>query len=335
MTRAGDNPSSDPGPFQWPPRPAQANHARGVEPHDVDGEARGGGDAARGSGDDGRDLSAATHAARGADAVRDQPGRRAGRGSGSSLDVDTGAGRTAWQQIEGALLGLTRPPLVVRAREAGWMPDEAGAFCPRCAASVGAFEGDETGCPACRGVKVPWERAVRLGVYEGVLRDIIHDVKFSAWRALGEELGALMGSAVCAAADRAGVERGRFVVTPVPTTLWRRLSRGVDHTGALARGVAGVVGAPVVRVLDRRHRPAQTRVPASRREANVRGTMRVRRADLGGSLVVLVDDVRTTGATLREACRAVWDMPRESRPEGIWVATAAVAEGEQWRRKGR
>ncbi len=270
---------------------------------------------------------------RGAPADVGGAGRLAERGreaSGSSLDVDAGlfAPEGAWHAVEETFLGLVRPPLVVRARDAGWMPDAPGAYCARCAGGVGSFEADAPGCPRCAGGGagggVAWARAVRLGEYEGLLREMIHDVKFAAWRVLGEELGALLGSAVCDAAERMGVERARLMIVPVPTTLWRRLSRGVDHTRAIARGVGRVCGAPVVPAIGRWRRPPQVGVPASRREANVRGSMWARRVDLRGMTVVLVDDVRTTGATLREACRALETLPPERRPAAVWVATLAV-----------
>jgi len=43
-------------------------------------------------------------------------------------------------------------------------------------------------CPACRGKRLPWARAVRLGEYDGLLRDAIHEVKFTRWRTLGSDL---------------------------------------------------------------------------------------------------------------------------------------------------
>lgn len=255
---------------------------------------------------------------------------RAREGAGSSLDVDAGlfAPEGAWHAVEETFLGLVRPPLVVRARVAGWMPDEPRAYCARCGGGVGSFEADATGCPRCAGGGagggVAWARAVRLGEYEGLLREMIHDVKFAAWRVLGEELGALLGSAVCDAAERAGVERSRLVIVPVPTTLWRRLSRGVDHTRAIARGVGRVCGAEVMRALGRWRRPPQVGLPVGMREMNVRGSMWARRVDLRGMTVVVVDDVRTTGATLREACRALGTLAPEDRPASVWGATLAV-----------
>jgi predicted amidophosphoribosyltransferase len=69
--------------------------------------------------------------------------------------------------------------------------------------------------------------------------------------------------------------------------------------------VAGRTGLPVARALVRRvDTPPQTGLSAARRRANVAAAFAVRgRAQVAGRVVVLVDDVRTTGATVR-ACAA-------------------------------
>ena len=56
--------------------------------------------------------------------------------------------------------------------------------------------------------------------------------------------------------------------------------------------------------------PSQTDLPAARRHANVRDAFAVRprsRAGIDGRVVVLVDDVSTTGATLEACARALKD----------------------------
>jgi predicted amidophosphoribosyltransferase len=247
------------------------------------------------------------------------------RAGGSSLDAD--APRRSWglwHEVEASWLGLARAPLRVRAAEAGWAPDEPGQYCPRCATSVGAFEPDRRGCAACRDRGVPWSRAVRLGAYEGFLRDVVLEVKFSAWRAPGVELGRMLGARVAQAAEEDGLDPRALLVVPVPTTLRRRVARGVDHSGAIARGVAEVLGARMVRALRRRHGATQVSVAPSRRVRNVHRTMRATAADLRGQTVLIVDDVRTTGATLAEACRALRNVPPEERGRDIWVATVGV-----------
>ena len=63
----------------------------------------------------------------------------------------------------------------------------------------------------------------------------------------------------------------------------------------------------IVPALGRRHRPSQLNVAPHLRAANVAGTMwlRIPPARLAGRLVIVIDDVATTGATLRAATHAI------------------------------
>jgi ComF family protein len=139
-----------------------------------------------------------------------------------------------------------------------------------------------------------------------VLRDVVHALKYDARCSTAAPLAALMrdaGQAVLAGAD---------IVVPVPLHPRRRWRRGFNQSDLLARQL----GLPMAKALARsRHTPPQVGVPAARRHRNVRDafqicprtTARAARDPAGpldGLVVVLVDDVCTTGATL-EACARV------------------------------
>lgn len=109
--------------------------------------------------------------------------------------------------------------------------------------------------------------------------------------------------------------RRRAVVVPIPSSFRRRVRRGIDHAGAISRGVAGALGLPLRHALWREHRPMQRGLSPTAREANLKGSMHLRRGfDLAGATVLLVDDVCTSGATLRAACRALRDGARRGSP---------------------
>ena len=152
-------------------------------------------------------------------------------------------------------------------------------------------------CPRCRRTHRRIDRARAIGVYDGALRAIIHALKYEGRRSLARPLGHLMRQ------RGADMLAGAACVVPVPLHPSRRRQRGFNQAGDLARHL----GVPVSHALRRvRATPTQTGLPAARRHRNVRDAFAATRSAraLTGAIVVLVDDVSTTGATL-EACARV------------------------------
>lgn len=129
-------------------------------------------------------------------------------------------------------------------------------------------------------------------VHRGHARDTVLGLKYANARHAARELGRLMALAVD--------EPGRLdVVTWAPTSAARVAQRGYDPAELLARSVAGYLGLPCRRLLYReRSSGPQT---GKGRVARLEGP-RFRARPMWRRLAVLVvDDVTTTGATMREA----------------------------------
>lgn len=195
-----------------------------------------------------------------------------------------------------------------------------GAVCAECWQGLG-----ESG-PVHDG-PAPIVRSASLGEYDGSLRAIIHALKYGGRRSLAAPLSrrlAACGAEVLADAD---------AVVPVPLHPRRERERGFNQAEDLARAL----GVPVWRVLRRVvHTRPQVDLPAAARHDNVRDAFAVlphqpvwprRRAhprSLLGSVLVLVDDVTTTGATLQACGRAL----RQAGVREVRALTAArVASG--------
>lgn len=250
--------------------------------------------------------------------------------------------RSLWEHIEEAWLGVLSPAWARRCRETSWQPEPVGLWCQRCGRSVGDFEADQAGCTSCRDSAVPWDAVIRLGPYEGLLRDAILEIKHSGFRRLATDVGRELGEQI----DRAigPQDPDAVLLVPIPMALRRRAQRPLDHTHALARGVQAALaecwGRPssIAQPLLRRFTPTQQSKSFDVRRKNLRGTMRRKpwQSDwsLAGKSVILIDDVLTSGATLEEACRALREGLKPAKNEkrsgqspqfSVLAAIAAVA----------
>jgi ComF family protein len=160
-------------------------------------------------------------------------------------------------------------------------------------------------------------RGRSIGAYEGALRDILHALKYGRRRSLAQRLSRMMA------------EHGRDVladaqiVVPVPLHRRRERERGFNQADDLARGL----GLPIVQALRRtRMTRPQVDLPKEERRENVqdafamatngaffilrhsgRAEARPLQGAVEGAVVVLVDDVATTGATLDACARVLKD----------------------------
>lgn len=138
-------------------------------------------------------------------------------------------------------------------------------------------------------------RATAIGPYEGTLKAIVHALKYDRRSTIARHLARRMRDA------GADVLAGADAVVPVPLHRSRERARGFNQARELARHL----DLPVVDALGRvRRTDSQADLPAVARQGNVRGAFaRASGTSVAGLVVVLVDDVSTTGATLN-ACAA-------------------------------
>jgi ComF family protein len=172
------------------------------------------------------------------------------------------------------------------------LPRHAGIAC-RCGLPVAA---GLSACPRCRRGRAVFAAGSSLGPYEGSLRTVIHELKFSGRRRAASRLAE---SLLETGATRELVATSDVLVA-VPLHPRRLRERGFNQAALLALELARRTGRSccpdaLVRRLDT---APQAGLTAAARRRNVRQAFAVRRkAMVAGRTVTLVDDVVTTGAT--------------------------------------
>ncbi len=126
-------------------------------------------------------------------------------------------------------------------------------------------------------------------------RELVAALKFAGRLTLAERAAAAIVGALPA-------ELEPRAVVPVPASPWRRRRRGFDPAESIAAAVADLLHVPFEPVLRRGGGPRQ--VGRSRRD-RIASPPRVRATACPPYPALLVDDVLTTGATLRACAVAV------------------------------
>jgi ComF family protein len=208
------------------------------------------------------------------------------------------------------------------------------AVCPECAAQITwvasplctccgrVFEsqdGPDRVCGDCQADPPPFTRARAAALYDGPVAQAITGFKFSRQLAFLPVMQYWLKQPLClelvAAAD---------FLAPVPLHPKRIKNRGFNQSLLLARAFPG---APVAReALTRtRHTPPQVGLNPKERRDNVKGAFAVTDpARVQDKSVLLIDDLYTTGSTVKECARVL----RKAGARRVEVLTVARVKHE-------
>ena len=186
-------------------------------------------------------------------------------------------------------------------------------FCPSCG---GEYEGYLAVCPEC--VEHPafsWDGAVCACAMKGLLKELLHSFKYQRQPELSRTLGDL---AFLAAADR--LPRVDCVV-PVPLHWTRLLRRGFNQSALIARRLSVHLGVPAENLLKRtRSTGQQSKLTGAERRENLSGAFSIKDLPkVKNRVILLTDDVMTTGATLSEAASVL----KKAGAEKVYVFALA------------
>jgi len=251
-------------------------------------------------------------------AARVHPLRRVRRAAGELLDVIfpprcAVCGR--WGDADGRPLCALCSESVSRERLA--------RTCPVCAADAAPYTESWDGCVECRDVRRRIGGTVRVGAYRATVGRMLRLYKYHHREDIEPLLAEWLTDSL--AATR-WIERVEAVVS-VPTHWRRAISRRFHAADALARAVARNLDLPPTGILRRtRGGPHQVGLSVEDRRKNVRGAFALRSGvKLRRAKLLLIDDVRTTGATVEECARVL-------RRGGAAEVYAGVVARSNWSR---
>lgn len=198
------------------------------------------------------------------------------------------------------------------------LPFRTGGHCPRCGELYEDGAGPVYLCGECRRRLPPWGRIGFVGPYRGVLKEMIHEFKFSGRVDRSRVLQELLA--------RAYFQHGLGfpdLLVPVPLHPSRLRRRGFNQSLELARFLGRVLEVPVARdvLVRQRNTVAQSTLTRSERLSNLKGAFVVRKELCRDRSIVLVDDVMTTGTTLR-TCAATLRKAGAGRVDVLVLARA-------------
>jgi len=174
-----------------------------------------------------------------------------------------------------------------------------GRICPYC----GGFSRGEPSCDCLRGSlpkvmdKKPLRGLFTVSLYDQNWRRLIHDLKYRKRSAAARPLGNWLAGEI---------KRENYccpeAVVPVPLHRQRELERGYNQSALLAVYIAKSLHLPYLELLVK-EKPTVSQVPLSyrQRQENVHGSFKPNVKIKPGITVLLVDDVYSTGATMKEA----------------------------------
>jgi len=192
-------------------------------------------------------------------------------------------------------------------------------YCPRCGRDVSRFAIVNNACPDCQGLEIHFDGISRCGFYADSLREMILTFKLAGRTELAEPLSSFANSALQGAAFYHDIE----LFVPVPLHWTRRLTRGYNQSHILAKKLNhpdAKISTDLVRIRRTAKQPAMA--TAAQRRANVADAFAARfRHPFAQKKICLVDDIKTTGATLNECAKTL----KEAGAANVYALVLAVA----------
>jgi ComF family protein len=149
-------------------------------------------------------------------------------------------------------------------------------------------------CVSCKLSTPPFKALRSWAVFEGPIRHAIHSLKYKRNMVLGDTFAQYLVEFV------KGLGWQVDMVVAVPLGKQRMMERGYNQVGLLAKPFSGLQHWPYIPKALERVRETRSQVGLSpiERKENISGAFQADQALVSGKVILVMDDVATTGATL-------------------------------------
>lgn len=189
--------------------------------------------------------------------------------------------------------------------------------CPRCGQAAGPHIPTGASCVHCQHDK-DWPQTKAVFRNETVGRELVHRLKYQSEVALADLFGVEIANLYRADPPN--------LVTSVPMHWTRRFWRGYNQAEEIARVVARELNCPMKSVFRRkRMTPALYNKSRPERIDIVQNAFQLRSSSVQGKKILVVDDIATTGSTLKELSALL----KSSQIQSVQVAVVALTPAQR------
>ncbi len=181
------------------------------------------------------------------------------------------------------------------------MPPLSPAHCSCCAQAFPNATSKHL-CEICLKQTPAFSKVYAAGLYQSNIKAAVHKLKYRNQLTLAKPLGQLLGETIAAAGENFAPD----IIVPVPLHPHRLRQRGYNQALEVARPISKQLCAPLdIKLLQRSRKTQQQQgLSAPERRKNLRKAFALTSEPLALK-ILLIDDVMTTGETVRECCRTL------------------------------
>ncbi len=161
---------------------------------------------------------------------------------------------------------------------------------------------EESSCKLCKHTKHYFKLARAPFKYEGKIKEALLSLKFNNGRYVASSLAYFLFL------EYSNLEIEADLVIPLPISEQRMKERGYNQSTLLAQSFCKLTNLPLIDncLVRVKNTEKQSNLPLEKRKDNVKNAFKVSsRKSVKDKIIVLIDDIFTTGATVNSACKTL------------------------------